>query len=84
MKYDIVLTRRTEKDLERLPEREQERIWLSIDVLKEQPRIGKLLQGEYEGYRSYRVGTYRILYAVDHRIIRVTVLRIAHRKDVYR
>ncbi len=40
------------------------------------------LQGQFAGLRKYRVGNYRIIYAIiDDSVL---VLRIQHRKDVYR
>jgi mRNA interferase RelE/StbE len=45
---------------------------------------GKLLSGKLDGCRSHRVGDYRIIFDVDFKRSRVHILRIAHRKDVYR
>jgi len=78
------LTRQARRDLERLPERI--RAWAAgmIDELAFNPRppACKRLQGGF-GY-SIRHGDYRLVYDVEDDTVVVIVVRIAHRKDVYR
>ena len=47
-------------------------------------RVGKLLRGDLTGIYSARRGTYRVLYRVNDDLHEVVVLRIDHRRDVYR
>jgi mRNA-degrading endonuclease RelE of RelBE toxin-antitoxin system len=47
-------------------------------------RVGKPLRGDLAGIWSARRGTYRILYRVVEEPREVIVLRIEHRRDVYR
>lgn len=82
--YIVEIKKKAVKVLERLSQKDQQRILVTFDVLRENPLAGKMLEGEYAGLRSLRVWPYRILYAVDHNIITVTVVKIGHRKDVYR
>jgi mRNA interferase RelE/StbE len=84
MSYRLVLTRIAQKQLDRLQSKDRIRVMTSLEKLKENPWAGKLLDLEYKGYRSLRVWPLRIIYAVDHSIITVTVLKIGHRKEVYR
>ena len=51
-------------------------------VLATNPDAGGPLAGEFRGLFKYRVGDYRVIYAKT--ADGVLVLRIAHRKDVYR
>jgi len=58
-----------------------------LDVLQHNPLSGpkiKQLKGRLHDYYRYRVGDYRIVYAVDHKAHAVFVDTIQHRKDVYR
>jgi mRNA interferase RelE/StbE len=55
-----------------------------IASLQKDPFQGKALKHTLKGCYSLRVGMYRIIYTVDHKIITVYVLDIGHRKDVYR
>ena len=53
--------------------------------LVENPRrVGKMLRRELEGIWSARRGTYRVLYRINDHVDEVEVLRIDHRRDVYR
>jgi len=71
-----------EKDLKKLPQKEIEKILERIESdLAENPGKDKQLSGKYRGLYSYRVGNYRVIYALLAEVI--LVLRITHRKDVY-
>ncbi len=53
--------------------------------LRENPRrIGAALRNELEGVWSARRGTYRIPYRIDDERREVIVLRVGHRRDIYR
>jgi mRNA interferase RelE/StbE len=83
--YDVEIARRAVKSLARLPRREQHRIRAAIDLLVEEPRPPGCvaLKGEERAYRV-RVRDYRIIYEVhDDRLV-VLVIRVGHRRDVYR
>lgn len=47
-------------------------------------RLGKRLQGELGEYWRFRVGPYRVIAHVEDEEVRVLVVRVAHRKSVYR
>lgn len=53
--------------------------------LAENPRrVGKLLRNELAGTYSARRGEFRVIYDIDDGRIRVEVIAIRHRRDVYR
>jgi len=83
--YRVEIARRALKTLARLERKEQQRIRAAIDLLADEPRPPACvaLTGEPSTYRV-RVGEYRIVYEViDQRLI-VQVVRIGHRREVYR
>lgn len=83
--YHVVIARRAVKALAALPRREQQRIRAAIDLLADNPRPPGCvaMTGEAHAYRV-RVGDYRIIYEVlDDRLV-VQVVRVGHRRDVYR
>ena len=48
------------------------------------PRIyGKALTGDKKGYWRYRVGAYRIIAEIQDQQIRIVIINISHRRDVY-
>lgn len=60
-------------------------VGLITDGLAENPyRVGKPLREELEGIWSARRGTFRVLYRIDAERHEVIVLRVDHRRDVYR
>jgi len=53
-------------------------------LLDNPQRVGRELRTELAGIHSARRGTFRILYRIDEEQREVTVLRVDHRRDVYR
>ena len=85
MTYAVYILPAAARALTRLPRASQLRIRARIDSLAEQPRPEgvKKLAGTDELYRV-RAGDYRIVYQVrDERLV-VLVIRIGHRREVYR
>jgi len=72
------------KELHALPRKAQKRIVVAVEGLKKDPLAGSLLADEWKGLRRLRVGDYRVIYGFDGERILVSVLRIAHRREVYR
>ena len=60
------------------------RIANAIDRLALRPDLGEFLKGEWQGYRKYRSGNYRIIYRVEHEKLVIYIITIDDRKDVYR
>jgi mRNA interferase RelE/StbE len=85
--YNIEISPVALKFLERLEKNKRnisQRIVRAIDGLKSRPFIGKKLLGELSSYRALRVGEYRILYLIIEERVLIQVVKIAHRKEVYR
>lgn len=58
--------------------------FLTGALLENPRRVGKALRRELAGIHSARRGTYRVLYRINEEKHEVVVLRIEHRRDVYR
>ena len=69
-----------------LPESVAAAVWEFVNgPLAENPhRVGKRLLGELTGFWSARRGQYRVIYVVDDDAIIITVVKVDHRRDVYR
>ena len=82
--YRIVFKKSVAKDLRLIPKKDVQRILKRIDGLADDPRPAgaEKLSGD-EKYRI-RQGNYRILYAIEDDIITVTIVKVGHRRDVYR
>ena len=58
--------------------------FLTGALIENPHRVGKQLRRELGGIYSARRGTYRVLYRINEAQREVVVLRIEHRRDVYR
>ena len=83
--YRIEFTRSAEKDLRKIDRSRIAAILRRIEQLESNPRPEgcKKLAGADRTYRI-RVGDYRVVYEVEDDVLLVLVIRVAHRKDVYR
>jgi mRNA interferase RelE/StbE len=82
--YKVLFKRSVEKDFEAIPPKELQRILHRIEMLREDPRPSgcEKLTGQ-ERYRV-RQGRYRILYSIQDQELSIWIVKIGHRKDVYR
>lgn len=82
--YQIEFTTSASKQLKKLPKEQQSRIQAKIDELADNPRPdGVIKLTNSENYRI-RVGNYRIVYDIFEDILLISVVKVSHRKDVYR
>ena len=82
--YEILIRRRAEKEIRDLPVGARARVVDRIRALADEPRPPgcEKLSGR-EAYRI-RIGEYRVIYTIADRVLVVEIVRVAHRKDVYR
>ena len=52
--------------------------------LAERPELGKRLQGELKEFWSYRSGKYRIIYQIFHSEVRILIIALGDRRDIYK
>ncbi len=84
MNYTLRILPRAEKELGALDLRPYQAIKEKIYELGDNPRpAGCRKLTDLPGWRL-RVGNYRVVYEIDDKTKTVTVLRVGHRKDVYR
>lgn len=84
-RHRVQIARRAIKTMDALPRKEQQRVRAAIDLLSETPRPPGCvaLTGEASTYRV-RIGSYRIVYEVHDAVLLVQVVRVGHRREVYR
>lgn len=83
-KYKVLVKKSAKKELKAIPLNFRQRIAGAITLLAENPfpPNSRKLEGR-DGYRI-RIGDYRLIYVVKNDVLTILVIRIAHRKDVYR
>ncbi|MEJ2313111.1 MAG: type II toxin-antitoxin system RelE/ParE family toxin [Gemmatimonadales bacterium] len=84
-RYEIEIARTAEKQLKRLERPDQERVVRAILTLAGEPfpRGSRKLSG-YEDVYRIRVGHFRVIYSVSGTTLIIIILKIGHRKDMYR
>lgn len=83
MKSNIFYKSSVERDLKKIDHKERTKITDEIEKeLSSNPRAGIPLTGIFKGLFRYRIGDYRVVYTIIP--TGILVLRMKHRKDVYR
>ena len=85
--YDLVVAGPAARAIgEELPEGVAAAVidFITGSLLDNPRRVGRELRNELAGIHSARRGTFRILYRINEDQREVTVLRVDHRRDVYR
>jgi len=83
LKNKIFYKSSVERDLKKIDPQHRTKLTTQIrEELSKDPDKGKKLKGEFQSMRALRIGDYRVVYILipDG----VLILRIAHRKEVYR
>ena len=86
-KFQIVVDPAAARDLKYLHRANRdicERIKSSIDSLTSSPFEGKPLKGSKKGCYSLRFREYRVIYEIHSHLKTIHIIRIGHRRDVYR
>ncbi|HSR53133.1 MAG TPA: type II toxin-antitoxin system RelE/ParE family toxin [Acidobacteriota bacterium] len=76
--------RRAATELKALQKKGQQKVFDSVTDLRNDPLKGKPLSGRWKGLRRLRVGRYRVIYGFDGEELLVLIVRVGHRRDVYR
>ena len=83
-RYRIEIKKSAVKELSQIPKKDLVKIVKNINSLADNPRpSGSKKLSREEKYRI-RYGTYRILYVIEDDLLVICVIKVAHRKDIYR
>ena len=83
-RYELVFRKSVAKDLRALPRDDVRRIMERIRALADEPRpVGCEKLSSQDRYRV-RQGVYRIIYEIQDARLLVLVVKVGHRRDVYR
>jgi mRNA interferase RelE/StbE len=82
--YKIYFKESVEKDFRTIPKKYLQKILLRIEALAKDPRPAG--HEKLTGQDRYRVrqGEYRIIYSIQNKDLTIWVVKVGHRKDVYR
>jgi len=83
-KYRITIKKSAAKELEEVPAKDLRKLVKRIQTLSANPRPhGPQKLSSREQYRL-RQGDYRIVYSIDDRRVLIDIVKIGHRRDIYR
>lgn len=84
MEYKVLCHRNIKKDLKKL---DKQTVYLFFNTVREiiirDPYSGIKLKGRYKDLWKHRIGDYWIIYSIMKEKVKIYVLRISHRRNVY-
>ena len=85
MNYRIEIIKSAAKTLKKIPKADQKRIAERIDSLSENPPKQETTKMKGNNpFHKIRVGNYRIIYEIHEDVLVILVVKIGHRRDIYR
>ena len=82
--YKLEYTIQAKRQIDTLPSHKvRDQIQTALLRLAEHPDLGKRLQGELRDLWSYRTGKYRVVYQVFRSEVRILIIALGDRRDVY-
>jgi mRNA interferase RelE/StbE len=82
--YKVEVRRRAQRALDKLPESDFQTVVEAIKNLAQTPRPRGIEKVKTTGLWRIRQGDYRIIYAIEDNEHIVTVVRVGHRREIYR
>ena len=82
--YKVELRRRVRQSLDKLPEKDRQVVIATLESLEQEPRPRGVEKIRGTEFWRIRKGDYRAIYYINDREQIITVVRIGHRRDVYR
>lgn len=88
MCYKVIYDDNAIKSLKKIDKSQQRMIlsWIEKNLVNtDNPKVnGKPLKGNLKNYWRYRVGNYRILADINNDEVKIIIINIGHRKDIYK
>jgi len=84
MKYQVILPKSVQKELDRLPDDVARRILARLAALETSPRPADVKKLKGRKAWRIRVGDYRVIYEIQDRVLQIIVITVGHRREVYR
>ena len=82
--YKVELRRRAQRALDKLPKTDFQAIVEAIKELAQMPRPRGVEKVKNTGLWRIRQGDYRIIYAIDDSRQTIIIVRVGHRREIYR
>ena len=83
-KFEVLFKQSVAKDLRPIPKKDVSKILKRIEALKTNPRPPGVEKLSGQALYRIRQGVYRIVYEIKNDEVVIIVVKIGHRRDVYR
>jgi len=85
-RYTVKFDSKVKKDLKAIQSKDIKRIKAAISELRHNPRPDGCtkLKGDKHNYYRIREGNYRVIYVVKDEVLLILVVRVGHRKEIYK
>lgn len=84
MRYQVILPKSVQKELDRLSDDIANRILVRLTELETNPRPADVKKLKGRSAWRIRIGDYRVIYEIHDRVLQIVIITIGHRRDIYR
>ena len=84
MRYRVILPKSVQKELDRLPDEMLKRVMARLTELEVNPRPPDVKKLKGRSAWRIRVGDYRVIYEIHDRELKILVITVGHRREIYR
>ena len=81
-KPELIFSPKFKRTFKKLDFETREKIIKHLKQIEQNPEIGKPLRYSLKGFRSIRIGKYRLVYSVEEDVVKV--YSFEHRKGIYK
>ena len=84
MKFQVILPKSVQKELDRLPDDIARRNLARLPGMETNPRPPDVKKLKARDAWRIRLGDYRVIYEIHDRVLQILVIAVGHRREVYR
>ncbi len=85
--YEVIFSEKALKQLQKLDRQQAVLIFAWIEKhlqgCRDPRELGKPLTAAKRGYWRYRVGMYRVIASIEDSILKIEIVSVGHRKNIY-
>jgi len=84
--YNVIWHEGTLKDLKKLNRTSAKKIVAKVKnyLIQDPVKLGTPLKGNLKGLYRYRIGEYRVIYVIDQAEKKIIILKVNHRRKIYK
>ena len=83
-KFTVIITKSVQKQLAKLPDNVVDKLEERMLQLEQNPKPDDCIKLKGRDAYRIRVGNYRIIYDIQENILIITIIKVGHRKEIYR